>query len=211
MAYISFPRGLISIYSHPIGIVDDAFKIHSKDLEVSMYIDPPHGLDEYFHEAYMSWDKEGIEVYTPCVVKTCVIDAFTHVPKSELDNEAQLLLPPDTTEESDLFVSELVIPNLRICETIENKYQSTVLGYLLKSQLTPQKFFISPKKICSGTEDIEYQGIIASVNRDVKRHPSLYITTDSRQDPRTFDGNREKLNELMELKNSETRFWWNLK
>lgn len=178
---------------------DDVYRATSFDYKAVMFIKEIEGLEPYFEEA----SRDDNRRYVPCVV-----GSRTH-PRLRYYN-AKLLAPPDTKEDSELFVPGLIVPDLEIGGTIVSA--SECKGFIMHSEyLGGQKFYVPPIKMLKDiptSSNVRFQGKIVYTNKGDKKLPFVYITMDSRDDPEIFLQNRK---ELERIKMSEENFWWKIK
>ena len=204
----NIPEHSISLHTYPIREQRHVYKSRCEDLnenlEVYLFIGSLEGLEPYFAEASRkNKENHGNRIYMPCVT-----GERTHVELQRYD--AGLLAPPGITEDSDLFVPGLFVPQMKISTCIGTS--DSRKGYFLVSEyLSGQEFYALPFPMLrelESSKDVEFVGRIYEVHKDRRKRPRIWISNlNSKDNPEIFIQNREKLEEL---KNSTANFWWNM-
>lgn len=197
MGGITLPKGTVSIYTFPLYEQGDSYRTCCNDFHITIFIKPPNNLRKYFEKASKNWSRDDNGTFTPCVIERRVHRELPH-------HKAILLAPPNITEQSNLFATGLLVPDLEVSDIIDDS--NSAGGYILKSNyLGAQKFYATPSKKLDTSRT--YQAIIETVYKDGRRKPTVRIFLGSNEDPNIFKENTKKLEEIA---NSKANFWWNL-
>ena len=201
MERVTIPRGTLSMNTFPISEQGHSYRACSKDFNLTIFIEPPEKLRSYFDKASevtrSSIDSSSY-IYTPRFVEKNVHVGLSH-------HSAWLLSPPDIGAKPNLLTSGLMIPDLKVLDTI---YKSNhLVGHIMISDYAKGKQFFSlwnPQ--IDGNGKTRYLGLITRIPDEPWKRPVVWVKMSSQEDETLFQENRQKLEEMMR---SDLKFWWN--